>query len=136
MDNIDEMDAWVAWEDGETDQLPAGWEMVASFDHGLRCADETMVLEVATVGMLIMGPVLDWLVPGGKWDAWAAACEAVGGGYDGGWVLATEDDPHAERVHWLHQDIVDYQTWGSVEGIYWHANGDCGMTWFSAKVER
>lgn len=126
-------DQWEMWE--QTGILPGGWELLATVDHGLRTADETMLIECAYVGAFIMEPLLLAMGCYGPSDAWGAVCEAVAP-YDGeGWVEPTDDDPGAERVHWLHDDIAWRQTWNrGVDGFHVETSSDAGMTWIIGRV--
>ena len=106
------------------------WELVASYDHGLRCADETMVCEIATLASIIMRPVLAYMIGADDYetDPYAAACKELD--YSGdGWAEPTDDDPNAERVHWLHDDVIRHRNYDQCNDVMVETSSDAGMTW-------
>jgi hypothetical protein len=113
------------------------WEMVASLDHGARCADETMVTECAYLASIIMVPVLSAMIGrdvAADVDAYSAACEEAN--YSGsGWSEPTDDDPHCERVHWLHESIVWYRSYDDVPAVQVETSGEAGMTWVYVRAD-
>lgn len=103
------------------------WQCVASFDYGIRTADELAAVVAATVADVIMRPVLLYIGPD-PWrlDAWAALCEEYD--YPGdGWCEPTDDDPHCERMSWLWEDVDRWV--GDVAGMMVETSSDAGMTW-------
>lgn len=123
-----------AWDEDGT--LPARWEMVASVDHGLRPGDETMALEAAYVAAYVAGPIIATMT--GRNIPHCVYCdvvEVVGDWSGDGWCEPTGDDPYCERVCWLHDDVVVYQTWNrGVTGFFVESDADAGMTWFFART--
>lgn len=122
------------------------WEIVASVDHGLRAADETMVYECAILADIIMSPIIyAWARSAGYMlasptrfyglavDAWAAACEEIAP-YDGGWCEPTDDDPDAMRATYLHESMVWYRSYDQCGDVMVESSGDAGMTWFAVRV--
>lgn len=121
----------------ELDNIPDGWELWSSIDHDLLPADETMMVEIANTGALVMGAILNAVgCDISRMDTWEAACEQVAP-YEEGWAEPTEDDPYMNRVPRLHEAIVWYTTWDQgVTGIAIQSDNDCGMTWILHRVER
>ena len=117
-------------EDYEGATVLAELDCTASYDHGLRPADETASLIGMEAAFCVMAPILCavWRKP---LDAWQwdvdhyAALQGAGIDYAGeGW--ADDGDTSGALYEWSDEMV------NAAEDVGWivDSSSDCGMTWF------
>ena len=104
-------------------------ELAASYDHGLRTADETAFVIGCEAAASVLVPILcaAWGRPAEsfRWDIDYAACLPADVPYSGdGWA----DDPDVSQAlyEWSDEMVNAAQDVGWVV----ESSADCGMTWF------
>ena len=137
-DELDEND-WF-YENSGNVVLATELELIASFDHGLRAADETSYLigcECAAQALLkfseLLSPVF-YSIPLRLSDVqiidWNEAFRSgTGIDYDGDGWSNTYDDQAYDTGSYIYERQYEMESLASDFGFIVETNGDCGMTW-------
>ena len=109
-----------------TGEIVATLELVRSWDHSARTADELAQSVVAETMFYVLRPVL--LAAGchvdyGDADPYAVVDELAPIPHIGGWC----DNPDASEI--LSELFDEAAGWAADVGMILETSGDCGMTW-------
>ena len=109
-----------------TGEIVAALELVRSWDHDVRTADELAQSVVAETMFYVLRPVLlaaGCRVDYGDADPYAVVDELVQLPHIGGWC----GDPDASEI--LSEMVHEAEGWAADVGMILETSGYCGMTW-------